>query len=63
MRLWEEENKYSVTVHLTNLNLTIPSRFFVGWVKRQRNPKNALGFVPQPNLRIQAFFNFAKVLI
>jgi hypothetical protein len=43
--------------------LTIPCPFFVGRVKRQRNPTHLLGFVPQPNLQIKTFFNLDKVLI
>ncbi|ALB40782.1 hypothetical protein AA650_10110 [Anabaena sp. WA102] len=41
----------------------IPCPFFVGRVKRQRNPTHLLGFVPQPNLQIKTFFNFDKVLL
>ena len=41
-----------------------------GWVKRQRNPTDLLGFIlllrnanaPQPNLRIKTFSNLEKVL-
>ena len=39
------------------------SPFFVGRVKRQRNPTHLLGFVPQSNLEIKTFFDLDKVLL
>ena len=63
IKLTLEKTNFSNSLMRKPQPLTIPCPFFVGRVKRQRNPTHLLGFVLQPNLQIKTFFNLDKVLI